>query len=132
MTSWLLTWPHLRFFGEIPGDTDRDVFMQLRWVPYYTLTHFHQFPYWSPYKCGGMSMIGNPEGSAVTPFILPYLVFGMASGVIFEIYLHLAIYVCGRVRVWPRTWPSSTGMHSSRRDVSLEFLVAHCTSPRAI
>ncbi len=95
MTSWLFTWPHLRFFGDIPGDTDRDVFMQLRWVPYYTLTHFHQFPYWSPYKCGGMSMIGNPEGSVVTPFILPYLVFGMASGVIFEIYLHLAIMFAG-------------------------------------
>ncbi len=101
MASWLLAGPILRFNGGLPGDIDRDVFMQLRWVPYYTLAHFHQFPFWSPYKCGGMTMIGNPEGSVVTPFILPYLLFGMAPGVIFEIYLHLAImfaggYVLGR------------------------------------
>jgi len=101
MRSWLLAWPQLKFLGGIPGDGDRDVFMELRWVPYYTLMHFHQFPFWSPYKCGGMSMIGNPEGAIVTPFILPYLLFGMASGVIIEIFLHLAImfaggYVLGR------------------------------------
>ncbi len=95
ISSWLLAWPQLRFNGGIPGDIDRDVFMELRWVPYYTLTHFHQFPFWSPYKCGGMSMIGNPEGAVVTPFIIPYLLFGMASGVIFEVYLHLAIMFAG-------------------------------------
>jgi len=101
MSSWLFAWPHFRFTGGLPGDIDHDVFMQLRWVPYYTLTHFHQFPFWSPYKCGGMSMIGNPEGSVVTPFILPYLLFGVSSGVILEIFLHIAIlfaggYVLGR------------------------------------
>jgi hypothetical protein len=101
MSSWLFAWPQFKFTGGIPGDTDHDVFMQLRWVVYYTIAHFHQFPFWNPYKCGGMSMIGNPEGAVVTPFVLPYLLFGVPSGVILEVFLHLAImfaggYVLGR------------------------------------
>ena len=95
ISTWMRSGPQLKFGGEVPGDLDRDVFMELRWVPYYTLTHFHQFPFWNPYKCGGMSMIGNPESGIVTPFILPYLMFGLASGVILEIYLHLAIMFAG-------------------------------------
>jgi len=95
MGSWLKAWPQLKFLGGVPGDGDHDVFMELRWVSYYTLKHFHQFPFWSPYKCGGMSIIGNPEGAIVTPFILPYLLFGMASGVILEVFLHLAIMFAG-------------------------------------
>ena len=131
MASWLLSWPHLRFNGGVPGDGDRDVFMQLRWVPYYTLTHFHQFPFWSPYKCGGMSMIGNPEGSEVTLFILPYLLFGMASGVIFEIYLHLAImfaggYVLGReLGLRPLACVALAGMFPSSSWLSLHVGVGH-------
>jgi hypothetical protein len=131
MASWLLSWPHLRFNGGVPGDGDRDVFMQLRWVPYYTLTHFHQFPFWSPYKCGGMSMVGNPEGSTVTPFILPYLLFGMASGVIFEIYLHLAImfaggYVLGReLGLRPLACTALAAMFPSSSWLSLHVGVGH-------
>jgi hypothetical protein len=131
MASWLLAWPKLRFNGGVPGDVDRDVFMQLRWVPYYTLAHFHQFPFWSPYKCGGMSMIGNPEGATITLFILPYLLFGMASGVIFEIYLHLAImfaggYVFGReLGVRPLACVALAGMFPSSSWLSLHVGVGH-------
>ena len=101
LAGWLNKWPHFRFLDPVPADGDRDVFMQLRWVPYYTLVHFHQLPFWNPYKCGGMSLIGNPEGAVVTPFLLFYLLLGLSSGVIFEIYFHLAIafaggYVLGR------------------------------------
>ena len=64
-------------------------------VPYYTLTHFHQFPFWDPYKCGGMTMLGNPESSIVTPFLLLYLIFGLIPGMLLEIYLHVAIMFAG-------------------------------------
>jgi hypothetical protein len=98
---WLVE-PRLGHFSEIPSDgADRDLFMQLRWVPYYTLTHFRQMPFWNPYKCGGMPMLGNPESAIVTPFLLFYLVFGLIPGTLLEIYLHVAImfaggYVLGR------------------------------------
>jgi len=99
--GWLNKWPHFRFIDPVPADGDRDVFMELRWVPYYTMVHFHQLPFWNPYKCGGMSLIANPESSVVTPFLLFYVLFGLSSGVVFEIYFHLAIafaggYVLGR------------------------------------
>lgn len=99
--QWLNRWPDLSNFSAPPSDGDRDLFEQLRWVPYYTLIHFHQVPFWNPYKCGGMAMLGNPESSIVTPFIALYLAFGLMPGMILEIYLHLAIafaggYVFGR------------------------------------
>ena len=99
--AWLIR-PQLAHFTAIPSDgADRDLFLQLRWVPYYTLAHFHQFPFWNPYKCGGMPMLGNPESSIVTPFLLLYLIFGLIPGMLLEIYLHVAImfaggYVLGR------------------------------------
>jgi len=99
--AWLIR-PQLGHFIAIPGDgSDRDMFTQLRWVPYYTLTHFRQFPFWNPYKCGGMPMLGNPESGIVTPFLLFYLIFGLIPGMLLEIYLHVAImfaggYVLGR------------------------------------
>jgi len=99
--DWLLAWPHFSNLTELPINNDSDLFDQLRWVPYYTLTHFHQLPFWNPYKCGGMSMLGNPESGIVTPFLLIYLVGGLVAGIFLEIYLHIAIafvggYVLGR------------------------------------
>ncbi len=129
--AWLTTLPYLRFNGGIPGDLDRDVFMQLRWVVYYTLSHFHQFPFWNPYKCGGMSLIGNPEGAIVTPFTLLYLIFGMAPGVILEIYLHLAImfaggYVFGReLGLGTLACVALAGMFPSSSWLSLHIAAGH-------
>jgi hypothetical protein len=99
--AWLFR-PQLQHFYAVPSDgADRDMFTQLRWVPYYTLAHFHQLPFWNPYKCGGMPMLGNPESGIVTPFLLFYLIFGLIPGMLLEIYLHVAIlfaggYVLGR------------------------------------
>jgi len=99
--DWLLAPPHFSNLTQLPNNNDADLFDQLRWVPYYTLTHFHQWPYWNPYKCGGMSMIGNPESGIVTPFLFIYLAGGLLAGIFLEIYLHIAIafaggYVLGR------------------------------------
>ena len=93
--GWLDQSPHFKFTGGVPGDGDRDVFMNLRWVAYYTVAHYHQFPFWNPYKCGGMSLIGNPENGVLTPFLVFYVLFGLTSGVILEIYFHLAIMFAG-------------------------------------
>jgi hypothetical protein len=98
---WLLK-PRLAHFSLVPSDgADRDLFVQLRWVAYYTIAHFHQWPFWNPYKCGGMTLIGNPESAVVTPFLLFYLILGLIPGILFEVYFHLAImfsggYVLGR------------------------------------
>lgn len=99
--DWLWASPHFSNLTQLPINNDSDLFDQLRWVPFYSLTHYHQWPFWNPYKCGGMSMLGNPESGIVTPFLLIYLAGGLLPGIFLEIYLHIAIafvggYVLGR------------------------------------
>lgn len=128
---WILK-PQLGSFTRIPSDgADRDMFAQLRWVPYYTLTHFHQLPFWNPYKCGGMPMLGNPESAIVTPFLMLYLVFGLIPGMLLEIYLHVAImfaggYLFGReLGLVPRAALVLAAMFPSSSWLSLHVAMGH-------
>ncbi|MGA9722941.1 MAG: hypothetical protein WBQ86_10820 [Candidatus Binatus sp.] len=100
--SWLRRGPVLEHLARLPSNGDTDLFTDLRWAPYWTVIHFHQLPFWNPYKCGGMGMLSNPESSIVTPFFVLYLLAGLRIGLWIDIYLHLAImfaggYVLGRV-----------------------------------
>ncbi len=129
--TWILK-PQLAALTRIPSDgADRDMFTQLRWVPYYTLTHFHQLPFWNPYKCGGMPMLGNPESAIVTPFLLLYLVFGLIPGMLLEIYVHVAImfaggYVFGReLGLVPRAALVLAAMFPSSSWLSLHVAMGH-------
>ncbi len=129
--AWIIR-PQLEHFVSIPSDgADRDMFTQLRWVPYYTLTHFHQLPFWNPYKCGGMPMLGNPESGIVTPFLLLYLIFGLIPGMLLEIYLHVAImfaggYVLGReLGLVPLAALVLAAMFPSSSWLSLHVAVGH-------
>jgi len=129
--AWIVK-PRLSHFTQIPSDgADRDMFTQLRWVPYHTLTHFHQLPFWNPYKCGGMPMLGNPESAIVTPFLLLYLVFGLIPGMLLEIYLHVAImfaggYVFGReLGLVPRAALVLAAMFPSSSWLSLHVAMGH-------
>jgi hypothetical protein len=88
-----------RFFGRFSrliawsgfGRFDWDYHMQLHWVIWYTITHFHQFPFWNPYKCGGMPLLGNPQSPILTPFLLPDLLFGPVIGLHLGSIVHVAI-----------------------------------------
>jgi hypothetical protein len=93
--GWIGTgpvWNHLR---RLPANGDSDLFEHITWVGWYTVTYFHQLPFWNPYKCGGMPELGNPETSVVTPFFLAYLVGGFSTGFYINTILHLAIAVAG-------------------------------------
>lgn len=70
---------------------DWDFTGALHWVPYYSVSHFHQVPLWNPYKCGGMPMLANPQSRVVMPFFLLHLIFGPVVGVNLEIPIHIAI-----------------------------------------
>jgi hypothetical protein len=99
--AWFGSGPILSHFTRLPSNGDWDLFTELRYVPYRTVLHFHQLPFWSPYKCGGMGMLSNPESSIVSPFFLFYLIAGLRAGLYLDIYLHLALafaggYVLGR------------------------------------
>ena len=62
---------------------------------FYSVAHFHQFPFWDPYKCGGMPLIGNPSSRVLTPFFLLHLIRGPLIGIHLEIVAHLAIGFAG-------------------------------------
>jgi len=94
-------WPILGHLGKFGAFHDWEFFTELHWVAYYTVAHYHQFPLWNPYKCGGMPMFGNPQSRVLTPFFLIHLLAGPVLGAQLEIILHLAIawaggYVLGR------------------------------------
>jgi hypothetical protein len=102
VSGWIGTGHVFSHFGRFPSNGDWDLFTQLRWVPYYTITQFHQLPFWNPYKCGGMGMLSNPESMVVSPSLIPYLLFGPYAGLYIEIVSHIAIgfaggYVLARV-----------------------------------
>ena len=82
---------------------DWDLHSELHWVSVYTVTHFHQFPFWNPYECGGIPMLANPHSRILTPFFLLSLLSGPWVGLHLEIVLHLAAawiggYVLARVQ----------------------------------
>jgi hypothetical protein len=89
------TYPILRHFGQPGFNNDWDFTWQLHWVPYLTVVHFHQFPFWNPYKCGGMPMLANPQARFLTPFFLLHLIWGPVVGLQLEIVMHLAIAWAG-------------------------------------
>lgn len=93
--GWLNLPPDLSHLARFPSNGDWDLFTELRWVPYHTVAHFHELPFWNPYRCGGMAMLGNPESGIITPFFLFYLWFGVYAGLYLEIFFHLAIAFAG-------------------------------------
>ena len=97
------TSPVLAHFSRIGEVNDWDRLLDMQWVPFYTVSHFHQLPLWNPYECGGVPLLGNPQSRFLSPFFLLHLLFGPVIGFHLEIILHLAIawsggYVLARVQ----------------------------------
>ena len=89
------TYPILEHFREYGAFHDWDLITSLTWVPYYTVMHFHQFPQWDAYRCGGLPLIGNPQSRIITPFFLLDLGFGPVVGTHLEVILHIAMAFMG-------------------------------------
>ena len=73
------------------GRIDWDFNLQLHWVASYTISHFHQFPFWNPYKCGGIPLFADPQSAVLTPFLLVDLLFGPEIGLNLFSIAHAAI-----------------------------------------
>ena len=87
----VFSYPIVAKIAGLGLDHDWDKDMELHWVPYYSVVHFHQFPFWDPYKCGGLPLLGNPSSRILTPFFLLHLLFGPLVGIHLEMIVHLAI-----------------------------------------
>jgi hypothetical protein len=98
----LFTFPLLKQIGLVYNMYDWDLLRDLDWTAVHIVNKFHQFPLWSPFQCGGLQLLANPEARILTLFFPLHLIFGSAVGINLEIPLHLAImwaggYVLGRV-----------------------------------
>jgi hypothetical protein len=89
------TYPWLIRLGQRSTFGDWDTLNALQWSAYYTITRFHQLPFWDPYRCGGLPLLGNPQSRILTPFFLLHLVFGPSLGVQIDMILHLALAFAG-------------------------------------
>ncbi len=69
--------------------------LQPDWAAFYSITHFHQLPLWSPYRCGGMPLLAHPLSLFVTPLVALQLIFGPFTGLNLQIPVHLAITWAG-------------------------------------
>jgi len=95
VSGWIGTGPVWSHLTRLPLNGDWDLFTELRWAVYETISHFHQLPLWNPYKCGGMPLLGSPEAIVVTPFLLVDLLAGPTLGLYLQLILHLAIAFAG-------------------------------------
>ncbi|MBF6569251.1 MAG: hypothetical protein IVW54_10300 [Candidatus Binataceae bacterium] len=98
----IFCWPILTNLTVAGVRFDWDFTLTPVWAGYYSIVHFHQFPFWNPYECGGVPLFADPQARLFTPFFLLSLLFGPIVGVHLEVPIHLAIgwaggYVLGRV-----------------------------------
>ena len=82
---------NLNFQGR--GDWDQMYFYHE--VPQKTLLVYHQFPFWNPYYCGGMTLIGNPQNRLFSPAAIINLVAGVVPGLKIDVLFHLMIGALG-------------------------------------
>ena len=73
-----------------------------QWSAYWVLHRYHQFPFWNPFECGGMPLLGDPQSHFVTPWFLLTMLFGPVVGLHLQVIIYDAIawsgsYVLGRV-----------------------------------
>lgn len=93
----------LVFHLSIPGTVnDWDQILASQRVAYWTVRQYHQFPFWDPFECGGMPLLGDPNAHFLTPWFFLTVMFGPVVGLHLEVILYCAIawaggYVLGRV-----------------------------------
>lgn len=60
-----------------------------------SLLTFNQFPLWTPYYCGGNTLLANPQSQFLSPFFLLVLLFGAVVGLKLEALVYLALGLLG-------------------------------------
>ena len=89
------------FSGNNLGIQDWD--QTFSWMEFtrLSLASYRQFPWWNPFKCGGMPHFANPQMPVLTIQTLFALLFGTITGIKFSIFFHgivcfLGFFLLGR------------------------------------
>jgi hypothetical protein len=72
---------------DLLGRHDWDQMEAHRYLVQKSILHYHQFPFWNPYACGGFDAWGGLESDTVviTPWILAYLILPLGVAIRVEI-----------------------------------------------
>jgi hypothetical protein len=60
-------------------------------LPAHAVGSYGELPLWTPYTCGGMPFLGNPQSRIGTPWFLFHLLFGADIGLRLELVAHVAL-----------------------------------------
>ncbi|HUY26992.1 MAG TPA: hypothetical protein VMV27_06190 [Candidatus Binataceae bacterium] len=93
--GFILCYPMLGHFGQITPVLDWSRALDWSWTDWRTIAHYHQFPFWNPYKCGGMPSLANPLSHFLSPFLLLRVIFGPVAGLELEVPLHVSVAFSG-------------------------------------
>ncbi len=74
--AFVATWPLLATAGAMNEFRDAHVLAHYETVARDSILRWHQLPLWDPYYCGGMYLLGTPQGRYVSPTFLLTLAFG--------------------------------------------------------
>lgn len=83
------------FSAERWGISDWDTYFSRHENLRNTMLHYHQFPFWNPYTCGGTAGLGDPEFPGFTITFLLELLFGINPGLRLSIYLVTVVGAVG-------------------------------------
>jgi hypothetical protein len=94
--------PLVRHLTTAGVSSDWDLVLGTQWAAYWTVRQYHQFPFWNPFECGGIPLLGDPVSHFLTPWFLLTLTFGPEVGLHLEVVILCAIgwaggYVLGRL-----------------------------------
>ncbi|HEX4512001.1 MAG TPA: hypothetical protein VH054_00650 [Polyangiaceae bacterium] len=84
---------------DLLGRHDWDQMEAHRYLVQKSILHYHQFPFWNPYACGGFDAWGGLESDTVviTPWIFGYLIFPLGIAIRMEI---LGTTIVSAVGAW--------------------------------
>ncbi|MHB8381554.1 MAG: hypothetical protein ACYDC3_04330 [Candidatus Binataceae bacterium] len=88
-------YPMFGHFGQVTLSLDWAFAIDWSWSAWRTISHYHQFPFWNPYKCGGMPSLANPQSHFLSPFLLLRVFLGPVAGLELEVPLHVSVAFAG-------------------------------------
>lgn len=91
------------WFSDGPlGISDWDYYFSYHHILRQSVLHYHVFPFWNPYTCGGTAGLADPEFPVLNPTFLLELLFGIPAGMRLVIYTSTATLAVGMLRLGKR------------------------------
>jgi hypothetical protein len=98
----IFCYPFVRHLLYTATPNDWDLITASQWSAYWTVHQYHQFPFWNPFECGGLPLLGDPQSHFLSPWFFLTMLFGPVVGLHIEVLVYCAIawagsYALGRV-----------------------------------